>query len=198
MGADLITLEEYKVSENLKNLENDSRIESLITSVSQLVKTYCGTTLIDYVTADKVEEFSLDYNTSNIQVSEGPLISVSKVEERASYGADYVELTEAAKEFYADLKGDLIIRTTNSGFAQWPQGPGCVKITYRGGYTTVPEDLKLVVIDLVRYYFKDEYKPRRTIGGSSLTNEPTSTQWRNVSFPDHIKRVLDLYKQVQI
>lgn len=198
MGADLITLDEYKASEGLSSLENDPRLESLITSVSQLVKTYCGNTFVDYVGTDKVEEFSLDYYTPRLQVTESPLISVSLVQERSSYGSDYVTLDINNFEYYVDLKNDIVVRTTSAGETDWAQGPGCAIITYRAGYSTVPEDLKLAVIDLVRYYYKDEYKPRRTIGGSSMTNDPSSTQWRNVDFPDHIKRVLDLYKQIQV
>ena len=198
MGADLITLNEYKTSENLSSLENDSRLESLIASISQLVKTYCGNSFIDYVSVDKVEEFSLDYYTPRLQVTESPLISVSTVQERSRYGADYVTLDENNYEYYVDAANDLIVRTSSNGYVDWPQGPGCVIVTYRAGYQAVPEDLKLAVIDLVNYYYKDEYKPRRTIGSSSMTNDPSSTQWRNVGFPDHIKRVLDLYKQIQV
>ena len=34
----------------------------------------------------------------------------------------------------------------------WPTGPGSVKVQYKAGYSTVPADLKLAVIDLVTYY----------------------------------------------
>ena len=38
--ANLITLEDYKDAKGLQNVKDDTRIESLISSVSQLVKTY--------------------------------------------------------------------------------------------------------------------------------------------------------------
>jgi len=47
---------------------------------------------------------------------------------------------------------------------------------------------------LVTYYLKDEHKSRQSIAGASIQNQSSSTQRDNVSFPDHIKRVLDLYK----
>jgi hypothetical protein len=166
--------------------------------VSQLVKTYCGRSFIDYYDTDKVEYFTLDYTTHVIQVNEGPILSVTLVEERSSYQAGYNALSDGSFEYYVDAYTDSIYRTSGSGFAYWAQGPGSVKVTYKGGYSEIPADLKLAVVDLINYYFKEEYKKNRTIGGSTMANEPTSTQWRNVGFPDHIKRVLDLYKNIEI
>ena len=41
---------------------------------------------------------------------------------------------------------------------------------------------------------KDEHKQRQSIAGATLQNQGSSSQRMNVGFPDHIKRVLDLYK----
>ena len=50
------------------------------------------------------------------------------------------------------------------------------------------------VFDLIKYYLKDERKERMSIAGASIDN-PLSTSLRNnIGFPDHIKRVLDMYK----
>ena len=196
--ADLITLEEYKESKGLTKLDNDIRLASLITSVSQLVKTYCANSFVDYVTSDKTEFFNYDFLTHIAQVTEAPIIAITSVEERASYGEAYVVLTEVANEFYVDYDSDCIFRTNTAGYSTWPLGPGSVRIVYKAGYVALPEDLKLAVFDLITYYDKDEYKERRTIGGSSMSNVPTSTQWRNVGFPDHIKRILDLHKHIQL
>ena len=73
-------------------------------------------------------------------------------------------------------------------------GPGAVEVIYTAGYTSCPADLQLAVIDLVTYYHKDEHKARQTMQGSSTANNSTSSQNDNVGFPDHIKRVLDMYK----
>jgi len=47
---------------------------------------------------------------------------------------------------------------------------------------------------LITYYLKDEHKERRSIAGASIQNQASTSQRNNVAFPDHIKRVLDLYK----
>ena len=196
--ADLITLDEYKIAEGIESVKHDTKLEVLISSVSQLVKTYCANSFVDYFSSDKTEYFTLDWDTHSISLTESPVVSITSVEERSSYGSDYVALTEGAKEYYLDTESDTLYRTTESGWQNWAQGPGAVKVVYKAGYSTLPTDLRLAVIDLINYYFKDEYKPNRTLGGATMANQTSSTQWRNVGFPDHIKRILDLYKQVQV
>ena len=44
------------------------------------------------------------------------------------------------------------------------------------------------------YYHKNEQKQRQTIAGATIQNQSTTSQRDSVAFPDHIKRVLDLYK----
>ena len=87
------------------------------------------------------------------------------------------------------------MRTESSGgYKNWHRGVGAVRIVYKAGYSAVPADLKLAVLDLVTYYLKDEHKQRQSIAGASIQNQGSSGQSNNVGFPDHIKRVLDLYK----
>ena len=193
--ANLITLAEYKEAEGLSNPKDDLRLQTLIPSISELVKTYCGNSLVDYYSTNKVETFSIDWATSVVQLTESPLNTVVSVEERRSYNEAYTTLTTTDFDYYVDGNTDSIFRTNNGGRTiNWATGVGAVKITYTAGYATLPVDLKLAVIDLMTYYFKREHKERRTLGGASIQNSTTTSQADNVGFPDHIKRVLDLYK----
>lgn len=193
--ANLITLAEYKEAEGLSNPKDDLRLQTLIPSISELVKTYCGNSLVDYYSTNKVETFSIDWATHVVQLTESPLNTVVSVEERRSYDEAYATLTTTNFDYYVDSSTDSIIRTNSGGrTTNWATGVGAVKVTYTAGYSTLPVDLKLAVIDLMTYYFKREHKERRTLGGASIQNSATTSQADNVGFPDHIKRVLDLYK----
>ena len=196
--ADLITLDEYKLAQGLTSLKDDDRITSLISAASQMVKTYCARDFVDFYATPTTQTFSVTFETDIIQLRECPVQAIVKVEERSSYGSSYVALTTGGFEYYLDPMTDSLIRTTESTCVDWAMGPGSVVVEYTGGYASIPEDLKLAVIDLVKYYLKEEYKERRTISGASISNVTTSSQWRNVEFPDHIKRVLDLYKQLNL
>jgi len=41
---------------------------------------------------------------------------------------------------------------------------------------------------------KDERKERMSISGASVENPLSSSLSGNIGFPDHIKRILDMYK----
>lgn len=200
MGANLVTLEEYKVYAGITSDKENQKLEAIIVSISQMVKTYCANSFVDYYGSgqEKVESFTIHWDTKTIQLTENPVVTIASVEERATYSSAYTALTTGAYEYYLDEDTDTLYRTDANGFKNWAKGPGSVVVTYSAGYSELPEDLKLAVFDLITYYYKEEYKERRTLGSSSVVNQTTSTQWRNVGFPDHIKRVLDLYKHIQL
>ena len=193
--ADLVTLSDYKDAEGIGSPKDDLRISRIIPSVSELVKTYCANTFVDFVSSDKTEEFDIYWDTFAVQLTESPVISITSVQERSGYDQSYTTLTTGAYEFYLDKRTDSVIRTNESGTRlNWKHGVGAVRVVYRAGYSSTPDDLKLAVFDLITYYLKDEHKERRTLGGATIQNQGSTTQRDNVAFPDHIKRVLDLYK----
>ena len=196
--ADLITVVQYKDAEGLRGEKDDDRLNVLVPQVSDLVKKYCGISFVDFYSTDKVETFSVDDNyTTTIIVSESPLVEVSKVEERATYADSYTELTTGNYEYYVDFEADAIIRTDKNGNPKpFKKGMGAIRITYKAGYSATPKDLQLALFDLVNYYVKDEHKERRTLGGATINNQGTAGIRTSTDFPDHIKRVLDLYKVV--
>ena len=57
--ANLCTLQEYKDFSGLKGVQEDARINTLIPQVTQIVKTYCGTSFVDFYSSDKTEFFDI-------------------------------------------------------------------------------------------------------------------------------------------
>ena len=151
--ADLITVNEYKDAEGLRGEKDDDRLSVIVPQVSDLVKKYCGISFVDFFSTDKVEIFSVEDNfTNTIIVSESPIVSITKVEERQNYSDTYTELTTAKYEYYLDEEADAIIRTNASGNQiHWARGVGAVKITYKAGYASTHRDLQLALFDLVNY-----------------------------------------------
>ena len=194
--ADLITLATYKTAEGIQATKDDAKLELLISSVSQLVKTYCNNTFIDHYSSAKTETFNIEYGENFIQLTESPIISVTSVSERSSPTDGYTGLT-VNTDYYVDTKTDSIYRVSGNCDKSFQSGRGAVTIVYTAGYNgaaNIPGDLQLAIIDLITYYHKDEHKARQTIAGASVQNQGSSSQRNNVAFPDHIKRVLDLYK----
>jgi len=199
--ADLITLQQYKDFAGLTGVTMDARINVIVDSVSQLVKNYCGTSFIDDYSSAKTEYFDIKDNvTTRVMLDEGPINTVTSVQERESQADSYVTLitensdSSGKYEYIVDTMTDSIIRTNEDTDKAFPKGRKAVKVVYTAGYSATPEDLKLAIFDLVKYYLKDERKERMQIAGAMIEN-PVSTSIRNnTGFPDHIKRVLDMYK----
>jgi hypothetical protein len=190
--ADLITLAEYKEAEGIASPKEDLRLATLVPSVSQLVKTYCGNSIIDYYSTNKVETFNIDWGTHIVQLTESPVNTIVSVEKRDSVTESYT--TVPTTDYYLDMTTDSVLYVTGSTYKHWPMGAGAVKVTYTAGYSACPADLRLAVFDLVTYYLRDEHKERRTLAGATIQNQGSTSLRDSVAFPDHIKRVLDLYK----
>ena len=199
--ANLLTLDEFKLLEGINSTQNDDKFEQLLTGVSTLVRNYTGQTFDTYIgSPGKTELFDIQWDSHAVQLEETPVIEITGVFERKTQGEAYTELfrdgTNGKYEWYFDPLTESVIRTHESGhYRTFPFGVGSVKVTYTAGYTSIPEDLKLAVADIVTYYHKQEYKQQQTIG--STTREGAVATIRNDSgFPDHIRRVLDLYRDV--
>jgi hypothetical protein len=190
--TDLVTLAEYKEAEGISSPKEDLRLATIVPAVSQLVKTYCGNSLIDYYSTNKIETFSVDWDTHVIQLTESPTNTIVSVEKRDSVSESYS--TVPTTDYYLDTATDSVLYVTGSTYKNWPKGAGSVKVTYTAGYSACPADLKLAVFDLITYYLKDEHKERRTLAGATIQNQGSTSLRDSVAFPDHIKRVLDLYK----
>ena len=199
--ANLVTLQQYKDFAGIKGVGEDAKINVILPAISQAVKTYCGTSFIDFYSNDKTEFFDiLDTSTTAVLVDESPLVSVSQVQERENQSSSYVTLiTENSNgsgkyEYIVDTALDMVRRTTATGDKAFPKGRKAVKVVYRSGYASTPSDLKLACFDLIKYYLKDERKSGLTIAGATVRNEVSTTLRENIGFPDHIKRILDFYK----
>ena len=199
--ANLVTLQQYKDFAGIKGVGEDAKINVILPAISQAVKTYCGTSFIDFYSTDKTEFFDiLDTSTTAVLVDESPLVSVSQVQERENQSSSYVTLiTENSNgsgkyEYIVDTALDMVRRTTATGDKAFPKGRKAVKVVYTAGYSATPGDLKLALFDLVKYYLKDERKERLSISGAQISNQVTTSLRENIGFPDHIKRILDFYK----
>jgi hypothetical protein len=191
MSANLITIEDYKTLMGITGVKDDEKLYVLIPSISQLVKNYCDNTILDYYSTPYTEYFDIQWDTYTVQLKYSPIVTVSQVYERESQTSEY-QLLDANTDYWIDHISDSIFRTDGSGrYSDWKKGVGAVKVIYTNGYENTPEDLKLAVVDLITYYLKDERKERRSLGAATISYAKNANDG---SFPDYIKRVLDMYR----
>jgi hypothetical protein len=188
--VNLVTLQDYKTYKKLSKTDSDAELNLIINSVSVMVKSYIGHSLLDYYSTPKVEYFNTNASQVALLLTEWPIVNVSLVETRITYQDDYTTVDPV--EYYVDSSMDSVYN--NKGY--WNQGYGAVRVTYTAGYASTPEDIKLATLDLVHHYFKEEYKERKSIGNATIDNSTSRANALATEWPMHVTRVLDFYKNV--
>ena len=133
--AKLITLQQFKDAEQITNPKDDYKLDRIIESVSQMVKTYCGNSIIDFHSTNKVEAFTVDWSTHALQLTESPVNNIVSVQIRDSVDQSYT--TVATAEYYLEEATDSVLYVSGSSYQTWPLGAGAVKITYTAGYSSL-------------------------------------------------------------
>jgi len=189
--ADLITLTEYKNLNGITSAKEDTQLTEIIGSVSALIKAYCNNSFVDYVSTNKIQKFNNSSLVRELYLKETPLIEIVSVTERSSVGASYTTLT--SNDYYYNDELEALLRVSSGNQSYWPAGPGAVVVTYKAGYSTLPEELKLLTANMVTYYFKEQYKSTsQNIASTSLVNNIVD----NNELPGHLKRTLSLYRNI--
>lgn len=185
MAANLITRAEYKANAGINSINQDAEIDSLIPKISQLIKTYCRRSFVDYYDEPKTENFNGGFN--RFLLKESPLVSVASVETSADFGKTYTPLTEY-EDYVVEEETDSVVAIGTEGFPKLLKG---YKVTYFAGFEKVPEDLKLAALDMVSYYMKNDSSVHTHKNANPNTMQVEYIS--NTQFPAHIRRVLDHY-----
>lgn len=192
--SDLVSLSEYKEYKSITNTEEDSKRLALITSVSQMVETYCNRVFLAYWETPVKEYFSA-LNTE-VYLSHFPIKEIESVKVSADGGLTYTELSylDPNKNGYLVNKEDGLIYT------QYQHKPflytvdrtfNSLEVVYTAGYEELPLDLKLAIFDLIHYYEHDERTPTKSMMSATMT---TAIPYNDYNFPSHITRVLNMYR----
>ena len=208
MGLSLITRAEYKAYNGISSTSSDALLDSLIPKVSELVKSICRRTFVDYVNDSKIE-YS-EGGTPTIELEETPVLAIASLEYSKDYGKTYTMLEEYTDYVFSKKDNNLrplpVSGQLLEAYIGYPQGftpygttlqtvfPEAIngyRITYNAGYETLPADLKLAVLDLIAYYVKND----SSVHTHKLA-QPNTMQVEyitNTNLPAHIKRIFDLY-----
>ena len=189
--ANLIYLNEFKTYKNINNDKDDAKLGLIIDSVIKFVQNYCNRTFIDYYSTNKIEYFDGVYNNS-VLVSEFPIVTLSTVSVTTDGGQTFTDLTEFTDFTYNKDLGE--IRSLYPAFVYTTIFYDSLRVTYKGGYSRAPDDLKIAALDLVEYYRSEEYVPRKTLGAAST--ERVLIPDNTARLPPHIRRILESYRQV--
>jgi hypothetical protein len=184
MALNLTTKADYKTYVGIKSTNEDALIDFIIPKVSELVKTYCRRTFVDYWSVPKIEMFK--GAVTKFILAETPVVNINSVQRSLDYGQTWTSLVR-----YTDwvLDGDVIVSLDSQGY--FPELINGYKVEYTAGYNDVPNDLEMAILDLVTYYRKNDgaIHSSKVVGSNNVQIEYIST----TSLPAHIRRILDQY-----
>ena len=185
---ELITLEEYKIYKGISKADQDNKINLIIPSVSNIIKAYIGTSLVDHYNDPITETHTVEYPTNEIYTRHWPINEVISVTERdRSYWDSTVHLPLVSGVDYV-VEDGYLVRT--GPYSVWTTGPSTVVIEYTYGYETLPQEIKLAALELTSYYMNSEFKESRSIQGTTIVNKVSSEP----DLPPYIRAILDFYK----
>lgn len=182
-----ITLEQYKGYASITSPDNDRKLEGLITRAEELVRTYLSRTISSAVFT---EEATLE--GAYIFLKEFPVTAVATVQ---YWDIDGV-LQTIDSTFYRFFKDEGMLELNYDAQSLVYSGKysvNNVKVTYTAGYTSIPEDIKQVTMDIVKYYDKSEYMPVMSANVRTIDYDI----FESLSFPPHIRRVLAFYRKIE-
>lgn len=185
--ADLITLDDYKLFKGKSKTDDDDKITFLITSVSALIKAYCGHGIIDNWNTPIEEEIYTPYDTTTIYLNAYPIREIVSVDEVTSTRIAGLDSTIHYPAIF-----NVDYGFNNAGYlsrigSNWSRN---IVVTYKAGYATTPPQIKLAAIELVSYYLNEEWKPTRTMQGTSMVGPPPDVN----GIPKHIAVMLNSFK----
>lgn len=190
-SMDLVSLDEFKTYRGITTDKDDPKIMQLIKSATDLTKTYCNRSFIDFYSTDKIEYFD-GTKYSEFFLEEGPIVSVTEVAYTED-GSTYTALVEGTDYFVNDEQDSIFIKGGVPLLTLTDFPAKSIKITFTGGYETAPEDVKQAVLDLVEYYRTEQFTPRKAASGVTLENIGFRAG-SSIGLPPHIKRILEMYR----
>lgn len=186
--ADIITLEEYKTYKGIGKVDQDEKISFVIKSVSDLIKAYCGQSIVDNWETPIVEEITIPYDTNLLYLNAYPIRDIVSVEEVTG---GWIAGLDSTVHYPAIFNSDYVFNSSSGLLTRlgrnWSR---TVKVTYRAGYQVVPTQLKMAAIELVSYYLNEDWKPNRTMQGANMAGPAPEAG----GIPKHILPMLNHYK----
>lgn len=179
--ASFVTLNEVKLwlSIDSANTNNDTLLTSLISSASSWVENWVNRTLSS---ATYSERYNGTGNYS-MMVKNYPITAISSM----TVNGVAVSASDGISVGYL-FDNNTIIMIGN----KISKGIQNVTVSYTAGYTTIPQDIKQVVIELVGYKFKEMTR----IGLESKTISGEVTTFSLKDLKEHNKNLLNNYNKV--
>lgn len=165
---------------------SDTVLDDLTRQVTRLIQRMTGA---DIFATDRVVKAD-GHGASELVLPERPIISISAVYESREIPRVYDATTQLSdgEDFFRDDEAAILYRRPGD---VWASGPQAVRVDYRSGFETVPDDVQLAAIRLCATIFLQ----RKRLGMSSQSGADMSTAYYDHrAMPIDVADVIDRYR----
>lgn len=181
--AGLPTLAELKdyIGPGISGSGSDAELKLCLSGATNFARAYTG------------RLFTLTSGTTEVHDGDGSCILFPRQAPIVSVQALTVDGEAIAERTTWDGDGFVVypyhVALSGHRFGQGIQNVG---LTYTHGYADVPDDVRLAVLALATFYFKE----RTRIGLLSTSNDGGSVSFQTLTIPITISQVLDAYRRL--
>lgn len=188
----LVGLGEVREHLNIDKLDrtHDAELLRLIDACTPIVEGLTGPV------AQRVYQETYDGGTPFLSLRHRPVVAVNRVVEYR--GPIPYELTQVPSpdlgtiySYMFEPTGRVFRRTVGGGTTSFPGGAETVSVNYTAGYATVPANIRMAVLELVRVnYQQTQQAGHPMFGGGGGDDTVTSTALLGFFVPNRVKELL--------
>lgn len=180
----LATVEDIRKYLNRSLEDNDEMVLGMyLDGVQQLFETECKRA---FDSAEYTHYLDAP-GTDKLFPTQYPITAIDSIYQDSSRGWDATSLIDSA-DYFIDSSEDCIILKSGT----FIESKKAIKMTYTAGYTTIPNDLKMVCIIETARMFRRDYE-NQDLGVKSRNEEGLTTSFITDTFLPGTKRVLKRY-----
>jgi len=194
----MITLDELKQYMQISDSSQDAFLQTCADNAISTVNDFCGR---DFRAASYTEYIS-GKSTPIIKINNFPLSSVSLLQFYDSSIYDYSNIITGAGDTIGNsarllsATGEIILL---KGYL-FPPGESNIKITYTGGYSSAPADIKGVCLEIAAVYYKNSYAGKG--GGRLGLLSQSAGSGESITFDTNLTKkwqmILNAYRNINV
>jgi hypothetical protein len=170
-GQTLVTLGEAKDYLNFQNTDKarDAKLLRFINQITPVVEFITGPILV------RQYDERYDGGQMFIRLRHRPIVNLVAVSEFR--GPIEYDLIQAADPAHGDIYsveidgGRIVRRSAGGGIISFPHMPQAIHVVYTAGFTTVPSNVTMGTLELLRFHFQGSQMGRPRMGGAPTPDE---------------------------
>jgi hypothetical protein len=184
----LVTVQNAKDFLGVSDNADDGRLEMYINMATDFIENYCQRR---FKTGNYVDEVYSGDGSDSLVLKNYPITALTSIQKNTAYNNSSNWETVSTEDYFYDSLSGVV-----ENIGRFTIGRNNFKITYAGGYTTIPYDLQYACMVIVEAMYRKK-KSGGVISESLGDHSVTYAQYSSVVAGDpEAQAILDKYRNV--